>query len=382
MQGRALEDGQRPVEAVKIYRALAARHPKREVAGGALWRLGWDAYLSGKPTEAAAQWAKLDATGNRVWKLPALYWTARATEDARGRAAAAPLFAQVLAEAPRSYYGTLAARRIEGARAGVRPADVRLPADPTEAVANDPGFARVDLLRRLGLVEDALEELADVVEQAGGDTVRLYGFSSAYVRDARYHMALRIFRRHFTALAASDDPALPKAFWEMLYPFGWRDDVTAAAKQTGLDPFLVAAVVREESSYYPRAVSRTGARGLMQLQPSTARPMAQHRGMAFGSGELLDDPRSNIDMGTAFLAGLMAEFKDPRLALAAYNAGPARARTWWKTRRTSDLEAFVEQIPFDETRLYVKRVMLSWDEYRRVYGGADPSASTAAKPGG
>jgi soluble lytic murein transglycosylase len=74
-------------------------------------------------------------------------------------------------------------------------------------------------------------------------------------------------------------------------------------------------------------------------------------------------------MGTAFLAGLIREFSDPRLALAAYNAGPRRARTWWQARRTNDLEAWVEQIPFDETRQYVKRVLLSWEEYRRVYGG-------------
>ena len=376
LQGRALEDSQRPADAAVIYRTLVTRYPRREVAGGALWRLGWNAYLAGRPGEAAELWTRLDATGNRAWKLPALYWRARATEDARGRGAAEPLYAHVLAEAPRSYYGVLALRRMESAPAGPRAAAVTLPADPVEAVADDPGFARVDLLRRLGLVEDALEELADVVEQASGDTVRLYGFSSAYVRDERYHMALRIFRRHFTALAASDDPALPRAFWEMLYPFGWRDDVTAAAQRTGLDPFLVAAVVREESSYYPRAVSRTGARGLMQLQPSTARPMAEHRGLAFAGGELLDDPRSNIDIGTRFLADLLQEFKDPRLALAAYNAGPARVRGWWKARRTSDLEAFIEQIPFDETRLYVKRVMLSWEEYRRVYG----EAATGARP--
>jgi soluble lytic murein transglycosylase len=247
-------------------------------------------------------------------------------------------------------------------------------------VANDPGFARVDLLRRLGLVESALEELEDVVERASGDSVRLYGFSSAYVRDERYHMALRIFRRHFSALAASGDPALPRAFWEMLYPFGWRVDVTTAAQRAGLDPFLVAALVREESSYYPRALSRAGARGLMQLMPATARPMAEHRGLAFAGGELLDDPGANLDIGTTFLAGLLGEFKDPRLALAAYNAGPARVRQWWQTRRTSDLEAWVEQIPFDETRQYVKRVMLSWEEYRRLYGApesASPGASDA-----
>ena len=129
----------------------------------------------------------------------------------------------------------------------------------------------------------------------------------------------------------------------------------------------MAAVIREESSYYPKAMSRAGARGLMQLMPTTAGVMARHRGLDF-SDDLLEDPRANLELGTAFLAGLLKEFGDPRLALAAYNAGPNRVRQWLKTRKTADVEAFVEQIPFDETRLYVKRVMLSWEEYRRLYG--------------
>jgi soluble lytic murein transglycosylase len=367
MRARALEDAQRPADATAAYRELAKRFPKREVAAGALWRLGWTAYLKGDAKEAAAQWGRLSGVANRTYRLPGLYWHARAIEDTRDRATAAPLYAKVIAEAPRSYYGVLAGARVGDTGESAGSASVTLPADPVDAIADDPGFARVDLLRRLGLVESALEELEEVVAQATGDTVRLYGFSSAYVRDERYHMALRIFRRHFAALAATGDPALPRAFWEMLYPFGWRAEVTAAAQRTGVDPFLVAAVVREESSYYPRALSRAGARGLMQLMPATARPMAEHRGLAFAGGELLDDPGANIEMGTAFLAGLLREFKDPRLALAAYNAGPNRLRQWWQTRQTSDLEAFVEQIPFDETRQYVKRVMLSWEEYRRLY---------------
>jgi len=107
-------------------------------------------------------------------------------------------------------------------------------------------------------------------------------------------------------------------------------------------------------------MSRAGARGLMQLMPSTARLMAP-------AGDL-DDPAFNIELGTRFLAGLMREFNDPRLAVAAYNAGPNRVRQWLNARRNDDMEAFVEQIPFDETRLYVKKVVLSWDEYRRIYG--------------
>jgi soluble lytic murein transglycosylase len=375
MRARALEDAQRPADAAAVYRTLAKRYPKREIAGAALWRLGWNAYLKGDAREAAQHWAKLAGTGNRAYRLPALYWRARAVDEGRNRAAAAPLYAQVVGEAPRSYYGLLALARTSGVRGAAPASKLTLPADPAEALANDPGFARVDLLRRLGLVESALEELEVVVERATGDPVRLYGFSSAYVRDERYHLALRIFRRHFATLAASGDPALPRAFWEMLYPFGWRHDVTAAAQRHGLDPYLVAALVREESSYYPRALSRAGARGLMQLMPATARPMAEHRGLSFAGGELLDDPGANLEIGAAFLAGLLREFKDPRLALAAYNAGPGRARQWWQARRTSDLEAWVEQIPFDETRQYVKRVMFSWEEYRRLYGSAPESAS-------
>jgi soluble lytic murein transglycosylase len=365
-RARLLDDLDRPSEAEGVYRTVAQRYPAREVAGASLWRLGWLAYLKGDVRGAEQRWSRmLTSPGGRSFRLGGLYWKGRAVEQLGRRGAANALFREVLAEAPRSYYGLLAGQRVpapDPARV-----TVSLPADPAEVLARDPGWARVDLLRRVGLVEEAWLELEDVVQRSVGDSARLYGFSSAYVQSERYHLALRILRRHFGALAASGDPALPRAFWEMLYPIGWRPEMTEAATRAGLDPFFVAAVVREESSYYPRAVSRAGARGLMQLMPATAQPMAEQSGMPFGGGDLLDDPRANLQLGTSFLASLMREFGDPRLALAAYNAGPRRARQWWQASKTSDLEAFVEQIPFDETRGYVKRVMLSWDEYRRLY---------------
>ena len=384
-QARTLDDLERDGEAAAAYRTLATRYPKREVAGAAMWRLGWLAYLRGDVKGAAQQWARLmEAPGGRAYRTAAIYWRARATEQLTGAASARRLYAQAAAEAPRGYYGMLAVDRMKGEaggeaatadgnsfaaeRAKAKGAGLVFPADPAAALAEDPGFARVELLRRIGLVEYAWQELEDVVHRATGDTVRLYGFSSAYVRDERFHMALRIFRRHFAGLAASDDPALPRAFWEMLYPLGWGEDIGEAARRAGLDPFLVAAVVREESSFYPRALSRAGARGLMQLMPATARPMAEVRGLPFNAGDLLDDPGANLEMGAAFLSGLVKEFGDVRLAVAAYTAGPGRLRQWWKARRTSDVEAFVEQIPYDETRQYVKRVMLSWREYTRIYG--------------
>ena len=362
-RGRLLEELDRGAEAAGAYRALAAQHPGRDVAGAALWRLGWLAYLGGDAAAAAQSWDRLAAAGApRAWRLPALYWAARAHERTGDAAAAARLYAEALAMAPRSYYGVLAARRAAAPAGPAARAAISLPREPHAALANDPRWARVELLRRIGLVEPAWQEMEDVVQRAAGDPVRLYGLSAAYAQEERYHLALRILRRWFAGPAATGDPALPPAFWRTLYPFGWRDEVVEAAQATGLDPYLVAAVVREESSYHPAAVSPAGARGLMQLMPATARPLGGRQGD-------LEDPAFNLRLGTRFLAGLLREFSDPRLALAAYNAGPARLRQWWRARRTDDVEAFVEQIPYDETRRYVKRVILAWDEYRRIYGG-------------
>jgi soluble lytic murein transglycosylase len=367
-RARLLDDMGQETEAAGAYRAVASKYATRDVAGAALWRLGWLAYLRGKAREAGEAWSRLgEISGGRTFRAAGLYWGGRAKEAARQRADAERLWKKVVAEAPRSYYGVLAAKRApSGGQTSPAPG-IALPADPSVAVADDPGYARVELLRRIGLLEPAWEELELVVQRSVGDPVRLYGLTSAYVRDERYHLALRILRRHFVGLATTGHPSLPQAFWEMLYPFGWRSVVLDAAGREGLDPFLVAALVREESNYHPRAVSRVGARGLMQLMPGTAQSVAEHRGITLAGMDALDDPSINIDLGTRFLAGMLKEFGDPRLALAAYNAGPGRVRQWWKARRTDDVEAFVEQIPFDETRGYVKRVMLSWEEYRRIY---------------
>lgn len=360
LKARVLEDLNREPEAITSYRAVAAQFPSREAAAASLWRLGWLAYDKRDVDGAQKSWTRLADLGNAgAYRMPALYWTARAREQAGGTGAA-DLYNQILAEAPRSYYGMLAAGRLGRAREGGVAGQVALPREPREALADDSSLARVVLLRRINLVEEASAELEGAVQSAASDPVRLYGMAGVYVEAERYHMALRIMRRYFQTLAATGDPSLPRAFWEMFYPYAWRDEMREAAQRRGIDPYLVAAVVREESSYYPRAVSRAGARGLMQLMPATARLMAP-------PGDL-DDPGFNIELGTRFLAGLMREFNDPRLALAAYNAGPKNVRQWMSTRRTDDLEAFVEQIPFDETRLYVKRVVLSWDEYRRIYG--------------
>jgi soluble lytic murein transglycosylase len=177
-----------------------------------------------------------------------------------------------------------------------------------------------------------------------------------------YHLALRILR-HFLGLARSAPPAVPRTFWEAFYPIGWRSEVNEAAARAAVDPYLVAAVVREESSYNAQARSRVGARGLMQLMPDTAHRAAR---LPFRRRH----PRragANLELGPAS-GGDARRVPRPAPGARRVQRRPDAVRQWWQGRRDDDVEVWVEAIPFDETRHYVKRVMLSWEEYRRIYG--------------
>ncbi len=376
LKAELLEAANRRAEAEKVYGRIAADYPDEEEAATALWRLGWAGWFRGNLTECATRWTRLQtARGVGALREAATYWLGRVWERRGDREQAARQFNVLVRDVPRSYYGILAARRVSGptpaaaAPAAAAPA-FTFPADPLEPLQGDARYARAEALREVGLREFADEELDDLTRAAVGEPRRLYALSAAYVADERYHMALRILRRSFFGLARSGGPGSPREFWEMFYPLGWRDALTAAAGRASIDPLLVAAVVREESSFHPGARSRVGARGLMQLMPDTGRAVAQARQIPFPDATVLDQPTTNLELGSTFFAGLLREFGDPRLAAAAYNAGPTRVREWWAGRRSDDLEVWVDQIPYNETRAFVKRVMLSYEEYRRIYGGS------------
>lgn len=371
---RLLEDAGRSGEAEARYRRVVADFSDRDAVGPALWRLGWLAYLRSDLGAAASEFDRLATLPAAApYRYPATYWAARAREALGDGAEAERLYGLLVVEAPRNYYGILAGQRTH-ADAAAHAAAVALPADALQPLAGDRRFARAEALRSLGLGDFAVGELEEIQARSLPEPPKLYALGAAFVRQERYHLAIRIFRRFFVDLAASGDPNLPRQFWETFYPLGWQRELMDAAARAKLDPFLLAAFAREESSFYPAARSPAGARGLMQLMPDTARSLALRRGLVLADGDRLDDPGPNLELGALYLAVLLQEFPDPRLAAAAYNAGPVRVREWWAARKSDDLELFVEQIPFDETRHFVKRVMVSWEEYRRIYGGAGAAA--------
>lgn len=150
-------------------------------------------------------------------------------------------------------------------------------------------------------------------------------------------------------------------------PAQYRASLFQEAQENGLDPYLVAAVIKAESGWRATAQSPQGARGLMQLMPDTARWVAEQKGVSYAP-ERLNDPGYNIQLGCWYLANLLQEFGgDPVLALAAYNAGRNNVHRWLQERQWTGEHHTLEQIPFQETRLYVAKVLRHVEYYRQIY---------------
>ena len=199
--------------------------------------------------------------------------------------------------------------------------------------------------------EEALVLLADLSARAGD------------LRNAHaiIRMELRGLLRHTSAPLALRAAGLA-------YPLAFRDQIAKASKTAAIPPDLLQALMREESALDPRALSPTGALGLTQVMPGTAREIARRLKLHGFVPSNLFDPDVSIRIGGAYLGELYARFQHPALALASYNAGPGAVSAWLSKRRALPLDVFVEEIPLDETRGYVKRCLRSFAAYQYLYG--------------
>ena len=175
--------------------------------------------------------------------------------------------------------------------------------------------------------------------------------------------SIRWLRSGFRELGTVDMNRVPKNAVRTYLPLRWRETVTAAAEETGLDPWLIAGVARQESGFVAHARSPRGAIGVLQLLPSTAR--LHSRALGLGSQPDLRDPKINLRLGARELGALMRRFGAVEPALAAYNGGLTRVRGWWK--RWPDRHRFTEEIPVPETYNYVRRVVFLSEAYRLAY---------------
>jgi soluble lytic murein transglycosylase len=226
----------------------------------------------------------------------------------------------------------------------------------------DAAMARAALLERLGLNGEATEEYDWLAGEAATSTERMLATAQAFSDAGLASRSIRLAR------AALDRGAPPSAaVYRLLYPFTYGDVLRAESEARKLDPALVAALVRQESYFTPRATSAVGARGLMQVMPDVGRQIAGGLGFPFWDPVLLYQPDVNAQLGTRHLARALGKYDELAYALAAYNAGDARVTRWSRKAGVRDPELFVERIPYVETRDYVRVILRGRELYRGLY---------------
>lgn len=161
-----------------------------------------------------------------------------------------------------------------------------------------------------------------------------------------------------------------KPLLRIVFPVKHLDAITAAAEDSGLEPMLVASVVKVESGFDARAQSPKGARGLMQVMPDTGQWVAEQMGLNSFHIDLLYEADTNLQIGTSYLEQMFRLFGGNEVAaLAAYNAGQMRVQQWLDEGRWDGQEGTLDDIPFAETRTYVRRVLTTNDIYSWLYAG-------------
>jgi soluble lytic murein transglycosylase len=197
-------------------------------------------------------------------------------------------------------------------------------------------------------------------------------------RRGRLRPAITAMKRAYPDHVGASGDRLPDAVWRILYPLEYREALERRARAAGVDPALVAALICQESTFEAGAVSKAGARGLMQIMPATGQFLARLLGVRYRR-EALHDPETSLEFGMRYLRDMLDRFGGSvERALAAYNAGPHRVDAWTAGRPDMPAEEFVETIPFTETRNYVMIILAAREQYRRVYGFPAPSGAPAA----
>jgi soluble lytic murein transglycosylase len=377
------------------FRELYAKFPKGSHAERAAWKSGWWAYKHARYQDASTLFESAAASFPRSDYRPSyLYWSARARESAGDKANATTLLRQVAADYLNSYYGRLAVKRLgAAASAGLEKKDAAVVrASDTEADTPDPGRAAaawgkapvetIRLLVSLELYEAARDELLHA-QRNGTDSPAL-GATLAWVYNklGDYRRGIIAMKRAYPAYMSAEAAGLPADMLKVIFPIDYWPLIRRYAPANNLDPYLVAALINQESSFLPDAKSTANAIGLMQVLPSTGRRYARVLHLKRYTTASLTRPEVNIQLGTAIFAELVKRLGGIHYALASYNAGEHRLATWTAERPGLERDEFIDDIPFPETQTYVKRILGTAEDYRRLYGAdaeTDGPRATAAR---
>lgn len=352
--------------AARWWRRLAQDYPEGRYVERAAWRAGWSDFRA-RRYEAAAQMfettARLRPPSSATAGL--LYWAGRARAALGQADRARALYGETVLRYKHAYHGIRAGEALARLGAPRSPLPtVTATAPPPEPPLPEPRASRARQLLLVERLEEATAELRLLPETS---RVRAT-IAWIHWRQGRLRPAITAMKRAYPEWVGEAGDRLPREVWQVLFPLKFEREMRAAAEEEGLDPALVAALILQESTFDPGALSRAGARGLMQVMPATGRSIARAKGVGFRRAALLE-PKTSLDFGTHYLRQMSERFSGAvEKVLAAYNAGPHRVDAWTAARGETSPEEFTESIPFIETRGYVMIVLANREQYRRLYG--------------
>jgi soluble lytic murein transglycosylase len=362
--------------AAKVFADMYARFPAGAFADRAAWRAGWWAYKDGDYAEAIRIFEGAAVTHRRADYRPSwLYWAARAHGQLGHRAEALEGFRRVIADYRNSYYGRAAVREVEAIQAAARPAGagpvsparLTLPAAITPGI-RPPNASTIEHLLAAGMFDEAIAELRRLQATGQGSPMIEATIGYALNRQGKLRPGITAMRRAYPQFMAEGGEALPLGILQVIFPIDYWELIQTHATAKRLDPFLVAALVAQESTFQADVRSVANAWGLMQIIPATGRRYATTLGIKPFATSRLTDPEINVRIGTTYFSDLLRQFGDAAPALAAYNAGENRVERWLAERPGVDRDEFIDDIPFPETQNYVKRILGTAEDYRILYG--------------
>jgi soluble lytic murein transglycosylase-like protein len=366
------EDGrfdERFDESIEVLRQLRKLDTTDTTGADPLWKRGWREYSRGNFSGAVGYWTELyalypqDAGGRR-----GRYWTGRAFEALGETERAQQIYREVAQADTTDFYRKNALVRLRGDR-GERGDRRKAPAVDergSEPWPDDPLLQRARLLTDLGLEAMAESEVELFGDRPDERAVRALQ-ALIQARQGQRRQSILTIREAFPALGGPYQAALPVDARRLYYPLEYQDTIRTWAAKNQLPPHLVFGIIRQESGFDPQAQSWAGARGLMQLMPSTARELAGKAGLTY-SHEKLSDPAFNVRLGTTYFSHVLGLFDDNvELALAGYNGGPYRIKRLWKESGARELDRFLEGLDLEESKTYVKRILVLSDSYRQLY---------------
>jgi len=396
--GNVYRDANDRGNALRFYDRLAAEYPDSSYADSAIWWRAWTHYTAGEYAKAEQAFQRLRERYPRSFLAnQARYWQGRSCEKRGDLRLAAAQYRATVRKGPYTYYGALASERLANIAlmvktAGEPPDDVSAEAgeeieqtsletadepapqdragDAAEALAADPSYRTVVELIQFDMKQEAAAELWDLQDRLRTRRSAILGLSKALFELGDYYHSLLLMLVNFEKQLEGPAGGAPPDLWPLAYPRGYWESVSDHARRYGLDPYFIAAIIRQESHFQADALSAAGARGVMQVLPSTGEWAARTlRQSAFDRTSLYDADR-NIGLGAWYVGRLMKRFgNEPALVAAAYNAGPGAVASWLgKFGPSIEKDELVESIPYTETRWYVKRVIANYAEYRRIYG--------------